>query len=109
MRYVVFFLQELKKANALKSQLENYKRQVHELHAQLSEQTRKADKAEFDAQRHQEKVSQLQSENEVSELIVSIEPVKFSVKKEYTHPDSSVSYDAVSPWLLQVGVPLRVL
>ena len=59
------FFQELKKANALKSQLENYKRQVHELHAQLSEQTRKADKCEFDAQRSQEKVSQLQSENEV--------------------------------------------
>ena len=58
--------QELKKANALKSQLENYKRQVHELHGKVSEQTRKADKSEFDLQRLQEKVTQQNSEVEVS-------------------------------------------
>ncbi|XP_030852257.1 protein Hook homolog 3 isoform X3 [Strongylocentrotus purpuratus] len=56
--------EELKKANALKSQLETYKRQVHELHSKMSEETRRADKAEFEATRAQEKTTQLQAEAE---------------------------------------------
>ncbi|XP_038075290.1 protein Hook homolog 3-like isoform X2 [Patiria miniata] len=54
--------EELKKASALKSQLENYKRQVHELHAKVSEETRRADKAEFEGKRHLERVTQFQTE-----------------------------------------------
>ncbi|XP_041475501.1 protein Hook homolog 3-like isoform X2 [Lytechinus variegatus] len=56
--------EELKKANALKSQLETYKRQVHELHSKMSEETRRADKAEFESTRAQEKTTQLQAEAE---------------------------------------------
>ncbi|XP_022087313.1 protein Hook homolog 3-like isoform X2 [Acanthaster planci] len=56
--------EELKKASALKSQLENYKRQVHELHAKVSEETRRADRADFELQRHSEKVLQCQAEIE---------------------------------------------
>ncbi|XP_071485069.1 protein Hook homolog 3-like [Diadema antillarum] len=54
--------EELKKANALKSQLESYKRQVHELHSKMSEETRRADKAGFEAKRAQEKMAQLEAE-----------------------------------------------
>ena len=57
--------QELKKASALKSQLENYKRQVHELHAKVSEETRRADKADFEGKRQLERVGQMQTELEV--------------------------------------------
>ncbi|XP_070564439.1 protein Hook homolog 3-like isoform X3 [Ptychodera flava] len=54
--------EEVKKSGALRSQIENYKKQVHELHAQLTEETKRADKAEFEQTRLQEKCEQLYRE-----------------------------------------------
>uniref|UniRef100_A0A672ZMP8 Protein Hook homolog 3 n=1 Tax=Sphaeramia orbicularis TaxID=375764 RepID=A0A672ZMP8_9TELE len=52
--------EELRKANATKGQLETYKRQVHK----LSEESKKADKMEFEYKRLKEKVDSLQKEKD---------------------------------------------
>lgn len=46
----------------MKSQLELYKRQVQELQIKSSEETRRADKAEFEAKRMNEKLTSAQQE-----------------------------------------------
>nr|XP_046232001.1 protein Hook homolog 3 isoform X3 [Scatophagus argus] len=56
--------EELRKANAAKSQLETYKRQVVELQNRLSEESKKADKMEFEYKRVKEKVDSLQKEKD---------------------------------------------
>uniref|UniRef100_A0A4W6DGB8 Hook microtubule tethering protein 3 n=1 Tax=Lates calcarifer TaxID=8187 RepID=A0A4W6DGB8_LATCA len=57
--------EDLRKANAAKSQLETYKRQVVELQNRLSEESKKADKMEFEYKRVKEKVDSLQKEKDV--------------------------------------------
>ncbi|XP_068190306.1 protein Hook homolog 3 isoform X1 [Antennarius striatus] len=56
--------EELRKANAAKGQLETYKRQVVELQNRLSEESKKADKMEFEYKRVKEKVDALQKEKD---------------------------------------------
>ncbi|XP_015254260.1 PREDICTED: protein Hook homolog 3 isoform X2 [Cyprinodon variegatus] len=56
--------EELRKANATKGQLESYKRQVVELQNRLSEESKKADKMEFEYKRLKEKVDSLQKEKD---------------------------------------------
>ncbi|KAM4720226.1 protein Hook homolog 3 isoform 2-T2 [Anableps anableps] len=56
--------EELRKANATKGQLETYKRQVVELQNRLSEESKKADKMEFEYKRLKEKVDSLQKEKD---------------------------------------------
>ena len=58
-------LQELRRSATLKQQLEVYKRQGMEQQSKLTEETKRADKAEFEAKRLQDKVSTLQREKEV--------------------------------------------
>ncbi|PIK59621.1 hypothetical protein BSL78_03476, partial [Apostichopus japonicus] len=48
----------------MKAQLDAYKKQVHELHSNVSEETRRADKHEFEVKRLQEKMAQVQNEKE---------------------------------------------
>uniref|UniRef100_A0A669DB36 Protein Hook homolog 3 n=1 Tax=Oreochromis niloticus TaxID=8128 RepID=A0A669DB36_ORENI len=61
--------EELRKANAAKAQLETYKRQVVELQNRLSEESKKADKMEFEYKRLKEKVDSLQKEKDVQHVI----------------------------------------
>ncbi|KAK3601489.1 hypothetical protein CHS0354_027635 [Potamilus streckersoni] len=56
--------EELRKSNTVKQQLEVYKRQVHEVQNKLTEETKRADKAEFEAKRSTEKMATLQREKE---------------------------------------------
>lgn len=56
--------EELRKVSSLKQQLEGYKRQVHELQNKLTEETKRADKADFEAKRAMDKMSTLQREKE---------------------------------------------
>lgn len=56
--------EDLRKANALKSQVDTYKKQVHQLQVQVSDLQRRADKAEFEAKKAKEKVTNLDGENE---------------------------------------------
>ncbi|XP_033978951.1 protein Hook homolog 3 isoform X2 [Trematomus bernacchii] len=56
--------EELRKANATKGQLETYKRQVVELQNRLSEESKKADKMEFEYKRVKEKTDSLQKEKD---------------------------------------------
>uniref|UniRef100_A0A8C6V665 Protein Hook homolog 3 n=1 Tax=Neogobius melanostomus TaxID=47308 RepID=A0A8C6V665_9GOBI len=58
--------EDLRKANAAKGQLETYKRQVVELQNRLSEESKKADKMEFEYKRLKEKVDSLQKEKDVN-------------------------------------------
>ncbi|XP_064605295.1 LOW QUALITY PROTEIN: protein Hook homolog 3-like [Liolophura sinensis] len=56
--------EENKKTGPIKQQLEMYKRQMHELQTKLSEETKRADKGEFENKRWQEKMATLQKEKE---------------------------------------------
>ncbi|XP_061783398.1 protein Hook homolog 3 isoform X3 [Nerophis lumbriciformis] len=56
--------EEIRKANSTKGQLETYKRQVVELQNRLSEESKKADKNEFEYKRVKEKVDSLQKEKD---------------------------------------------
>ena len=60
----ILLLKELRKSGAMKSQLELYKRQVQELQIKSSEEIRRADKAEFEGKRIQEKMVAVQREKE---------------------------------------------
>ncbi|XP_072311374.1 protein Hook homolog 3 isoform X5 [Eucyclogobius newberryi] len=64
MQTTVGLEEELRKANAAKGQLETYKRQVVELQNRLSEESKKADKMEFEYKRLKEKVDSLQKEKD---------------------------------------------
>lgn len=58
--------QDARKASSLKQQLEMYKIQTHELQSKLADEIKRADKAEFEFKRVQEKMVTLQSERDVS-------------------------------------------
>ncbi|XP_051892059.1 protein Hook homolog 3 isoform X3 [Pristis pectinata] len=64
MQNTVSLEEELRKANAARAQLETYKRQVVELQSRLSEESKKADKMEFEYKRLKEKVDTLQKEKD---------------------------------------------
>ena len=49
----------------LKAQLEAYKKQVKEMQLKSSEETKRADKAEFEKKRSAERLQGIQAENEV--------------------------------------------
>uniref|UniRef100_A0A673KV78 Protein Hook homolog 3-like n=1 Tax=Sinocyclocheilus rhinocerous TaxID=307959 RepID=A0A673KV78_9TELE len=65
MQNTVTLEEDLRKANAARGQLETYKRQVVELQNKLSEESKKADKMEFEYKRVKEKVDSLQKEKDV--------------------------------------------
>lgn len=56
--------EEVKRHGAWKSQVEMYKKQVAELHQKLSDETKRADKLEFEGKKAQEKISALTREKE---------------------------------------------
>ena len=57
--------EELQKALTWKPQAEGFKKQLGDLRAQLAEETRRADRAEVEAKRYQEKLGALLREKEV--------------------------------------------
>ncbi|PKU34227.1 protein hook hypothetical protein [Limosa lapponica baueri] len=64
MQNTVSLEEELRKANAARSQLETYKRQAVELQNRLSEESKKADKLDYECKRLKEKVDNLQKEKD---------------------------------------------
>lgn len=56
--------EEVRKGTAVKQQLEVYKRQVLEVQNKLTEETKRADKFEFESKRSTDKISALQREKE---------------------------------------------
>lgn len=64
MQNTVSLEEELRKANTARAQMENYRRQVVELQNKLSEESKKADKMEFEYKRMREKVDSLQKEKD---------------------------------------------
>uniref|UniRef100_A0A671S080 Protein Hook homolog 3-like n=1 Tax=Sinocyclocheilus anshuiensis TaxID=1608454 RepID=A0A671S080_9TELE len=64
MQNTVTLEEDLRKANAARGQLETYKRQVVELQNKLSEESKKANKMEFEYKRVKEKVDSLQKEKD---------------------------------------------
>ncbi|KAL8178572.1 UNVERIFIED_CONTAM: Protein Hook 1, partial [Gekko kuhli] len=66
--------EELKKANAARTQLETYKRQVQELHKKLCEESKRADTQTFELKRLEEKHETLLKERE--RLIVQRDALK---------------------------------
>ncbi|KAK4806782.1 hypothetical protein QYF61_005578 [Mycteria americana] len=65
MQNTVSLEEELRKANAARSQLETYKRQAVELQNRLSEESKQADKLDYECKRLKEKVDSLQKEKDV--------------------------------------------
>ncbi|XP_067846390.1 protein Hook homolog 1 [Heptranchias perlo] len=74
MQNTVSLEEELRKANAARTQLETYKRQVQELHNSLSEEVRRADKLAFEMKQIEEKHETLLKEKE--RLIVERDTLK---------------------------------
>ncbi|XP_023664057.2 protein Hook homolog 3 isoform X3 [Paramormyrops kingsleyae] len=64
MQNTVSLEEELRKANSVRGQLETYKRQMVELQNRLSEESKKADKMEFEYKRLKEKVDSLLKEKD---------------------------------------------
>ncbi|XP_009864472.1 PREDICTED: protein Hook homolog 3-like, partial [Apaloderma vittatum] len=64
MQNTVSLEEELRKANAARGQLETYKRQAVELQNRLSEESKKADKLDYECKRLREKVDSLQKEKD---------------------------------------------
>ncbi|XP_056459343.1 protein Hook homolog 1 isoform X1 [Gadus chalcogrammus] len=64
MHNTVSLEEELTKANAARTQLETYKRQVQELHKKLSDETRRADNLAYDMKKFEEKYETLTKEKE---------------------------------------------
>ncbi|KAF1564106.1 hypothetical protein FQV10_0004428, partial [Eudyptes schlegeli] len=64
MQNTVSLEEELRKANAARSQLETYKRQAVELQNRLSEESKKTDKLDYECKRLKEKVDSLQKEKD---------------------------------------------
>lgn len=61
----ILFSKELKKSGTWKPQLELYKKEIAELHQRLTEETKRADKNDFECKNMQEKLSAIQREKEV--------------------------------------------
>uniref|UniRef100_A0A8C4ZKM4 Hook microtubule-tethering protein 1 n=1 Tax=Gadus morhua TaxID=8049 RepID=A0A8C4ZKM4_GADMO len=68
MHNTVSLEEELTKANAARTQLETYKRQVQELHKKLSDETRRADNLAYDMKKFEEKYETLTKEKEVGHV-----------------------------------------
>ncbi|CAL8394361.1 unnamed protein product [Boreogadus saida] len=64
MHNTVSLEEELTKANAARTQLETYKRQLQELHKKLSDETRRADNLAYDMKKFEEKYETLTKEKE---------------------------------------------
>ncbi|XP_023650392.2 protein Hook homolog 1 [Paramormyrops kingsleyae] len=64
MQNTVSLEEELRKANAARTQLETYKRQVQELHRKLSEESRRADNLAFEMKKFEEKYDTVIKEKE---------------------------------------------
>ncbi|XP_074424253.1 protein Hook homolog 3-like isoform X2 [Larus michahellis] len=64
MQNTVSLEEELRKANAARSQLETYKRQAVELQNRLFEESKKADKLDYECKRLKEKLDNLQKEKD---------------------------------------------
>uniref|UniRef100_A0A8C9SYF6 Protein Hook homolog 3 n=1 Tax=Scleropages formosus TaxID=113540 RepID=A0A8C9SYF6_SCLFO len=89
MKNTVGLEEELKKANAVRGQLETYKRQVVELQNRLSEESKKADKMEFEYKRLKEKVDSLQKEKDVMPAFVFFAQTG-QVKQTNTHTHTHI-------------------
>lgn len=79
-----FPLQELSRTATLKTQIEVYKKETHSLHERLTEETERADRAEFEKRRFEEKLTALTAEKdrvliERDTLRESIEELKVSL------------------------------
>lgn len=62
---VLIDLQEVKRNNVFKAQVDLYKKQLLDSQTKCTEETKRADKAEFESKRTQEKFTALQREKEV--------------------------------------------
>lgn len=79
-------LQEQRKTNALRTQIESYKAHISELDSKLLEEGRRADKSEFELQQNLEKLAMLYKQQErlsyeVESLKEKNEEVQFSQLK----------------------------
>lgn len=65
----VYIFQEVAKAQAWKAQIDIYKQQVAELHKKLNEETKRADKLDFENKKVQDQLRAVKREKEVRFII----------------------------------------
>ncbi|KAG8454885.1 hypothetical protein GDO86_001201 [Hymenochirus boettgeri] len=122
MQNTVSLEEELRKANAARSQLETYKRQVVELQSRLSEESKKADKLDFEYKRLKEKIDSLQKEkdrlrSERDSLKETIEELRCVQAQELTtaglmplgnqEPTDSLASEIVTPEIKEKLIRLQ--
>ncbi|XP_069127500.1 protein Hook homolog 3-like isoform X2 [Argopecten irradians] len=101
--------EELRKTSSLKQQLEGYKRQVHEIQNKLTEETKRADKADFEAKRAQDKMSTLQREKErMAEERDSLREMNEEMKLTQLQNVDEPGEIATSPRLEMLSLPPEV-
>lgn len=64
MQQTISLEEDSKRVGSLKTQIEMYKTQIHDLHNKLMDTEKRSDKAEFDAQRAKEKLQSTDAENQ---------------------------------------------
>uniref|UniRef100_A0A8D0FJB1 Calponin-homology (CH) domain-containing protein n=1 Tax=Strix occidentalis caurina TaxID=311401 RepID=A0A8D0FJB1_STROC len=116
MQNTVSLEEELRKANAARSQLETYKRQAVELQNRLSEESKKADKLDYECKRLKEKVDSLQKEKdrlrtERDSLKETIEELRCVQAQEgqltTTEPSDSLAAEIVTPEIKEKLIRLQ--
>lgn len=76
MQQTISLEEDSKRVGSLKTQIEMYKTQIHDLHNKLMDTEKRSDKAEFDAQRAKEKLQSTDAENQVL-IIIACQNVLF--------------------------------
>uniref|UniRef100_T1J5Q8 Protein hook n=1 Tax=Strigamia maritima TaxID=126957 RepID=T1J5Q8_STRMM len=110
---------DLKKSTSLKSRIEVYKKQIFELHNKVLEETKRADVAEFESKRTQDKLVTLEKEKEriiaerdaiketVDELKLSLLEIENSKKPASVGSSDSDILDSVPPEIKEKLIRLQ--
>lgn len=72
-------LKELARTATMRTQIEVYKKETHSLHERLTEETERADRAEFEKRRAEEKFSALTAEKD--RILIERDSLRESVEE----------------------------
>lgn len=86
--------EELKRSNALKTQLDLYKKQIQDLHREVLMQTHRADQAEFDAKKYSDKCELLKQEK--TKLLQDNSQLKCALDDNRNKAESSIIGNSIA-------------
>jgi len=97
--------EELKKSGTWKPQLELYKKQISELHQSLNEETKRADKSDFECRKMQEKLIAVQTEKE--RLIVERDSLRETIEELKCSPLAGGKCDCGKTLLAETDTEIK--